>query len=247
MTDKGEKSGDIFGLAPYGEAINTLAEGAVQGASAFLGRICLPAAEEFGLLLRDKVSAWRGNNALKIALKAERIFEKYSKGEKLHAHPRLVMKVIEEGSWVENDTVQEMGAGLLSSACTEDGKDETNLIFMNILSQITSAQASVLNYGCEKCEKKLSKAGWIYAESLTIELDELIKITSVSDIHRLDRELDHLRALELIGGGFSGGFHSESTAADITPTSLALQMYVRCQGFKGSPVEYYDLKDQRET
>jgi len=32
MTDKNEKTGDIFGMAPYGEAINTLAKGTVQGA-----------------------------------------------------------------------------------------------------------------------------------------------------------------------------------------------------------------------
>lgn len=37
------------------QPLNTLAQGAVDGAGAFLGRICLPAAEEFGLLLRDKV------------------------------------------------------------------------------------------------------------------------------------------------------------------------------------------------
>ena len=54
----------MFGLAAYGEALNTLAKGAVDGASAFLSKICLPAAEEFGLLLRDKLSVWRAKNAI---------------------------------------------------------------------------------------------------------------------------------------------------------------------------------------
>jgi len=39
------------------EAINTVTTSVVGGAEAFLGRICLPAAEEFGLLLRDRVHA----------------------------------------------------------------------------------------------------------------------------------------------------------------------------------------------
>lgn len=248
MAKNKEKGGDIFGLAPYGEAINTLAKGAVQGASAFLSRICLPAAEEFGLLLRDRVGVWRGNNAVKIALKAEKTLLKYAQGENLHANPRLVMKVVQDGSWAEDDRIQEMWAGLLASACTEDGKDETNLIFMNILSQITSAQASVLNYACERSAKKVSGAGWIFpAYALTIELNDLIKITKVSDVHRLDRELDHLRSLGLIGGAHVGGFRIDSTLADITPTPFALQMHVRCQGYKGSPVEYYGVEDQQET
>jgi hypothetical protein len=48
------KSLDILGIKPIGNAIESLTDGFVSGASAFLSRICLPAAEEFGLLLRDR-------------------------------------------------------------------------------------------------------------------------------------------------------------------------------------------------
>jgi hypothetical protein len=248
MNNKDEKTGDIFGIAAYGEALNTLARGVVEGAGAFLSRICLPAAEEFGFLLRDKISAWRGNNAINIALKAETKFSNLSKGEKLHAHPRLVMKVLEHGSWIDDEKVQEMWSGLLVSSCTEDGQDETNLIFMNILSQITSVQAAILNYACVNSEKSVSNAGWLLSEVLLmIDLRQLCEITGIDDFHRLDRELDHLRALGLIGGGYSGGFREDSTEADITPAALALQMYVRCQGYKGSPVEFFGLEDKIKT
>lgn len=243
MTKNDEGTKDILGLAPYGEALNTLAKGAVEGAGAFLGRICLPAAEEFGLLLRDRIGGWRANNAVKIALKAQTLFEKYSLPANFHAHPRLVMKVVQEGSWAEADEVQDMWAGLLTSSCSEDGMDETNLIFVTILAQLTHAEASILKYGCEKCEKQVSKAGWIGVKhELIIDLGDLERITGVHDIHRLDRELDHLRVLGLIGNPLIGGFSPESTSPDITPTSLALQMYTRCQGYHGSPVEYYGLQ-----
>ena len=55
MPNEEQGKRDLFGLAAYGETLNTLAKGVVDGAGAFLSRICLPAAEEFGLLLRDKV------------------------------------------------------------------------------------------------------------------------------------------------------------------------------------------------
>jgi hypothetical protein len=38
---------------PVEEAVKIATKGAVDGVGAFLSRICLPAAEEFGLLCRD--------------------------------------------------------------------------------------------------------------------------------------------------------------------------------------------------
>ena len=45
------KSLDLLGIKPILHAINTFSKGTVDGASAFLSRVCLPAAEEFGLLI----------------------------------------------------------------------------------------------------------------------------------------------------------------------------------------------------
>jgi hypothetical protein len=52
------------GLKPFGEATKILAQGTVDGASAFLSRICLPAAEEFGIVLKDQVRHWRNQNVI---------------------------------------------------------------------------------------------------------------------------------------------------------------------------------------
>lgn len=132
-----------------------------------------------------------------------------------------------------------MWAGLLTSSCSEDGKDESNLIFVNTLSQITSTQATILNYACENADKGITQAGWIESPgAFTVTLEDIVKLTNVSDFHRLDRELDHMRALELI----EEGFDPDSTTANITPTPFALQLYVRCQGYLGSPLEYFGLQ-----
>ncbi len=242
MAEDDSKSLDMLGIKPVADSINIVTKASVQGASSFLSRICLPAAEEFGLLLQDKISNWRLNNQIRMLQKSEKKYSKFPK-QGTYAHPRLVSSVLNYSSWSDDDTIHDMWAGLLASSCTPDGKDESNLIFINILSQITSLQAKIINHCCESAKKKVSRGGWIISESFFLELDELIKVTEISDFHRLDRELDHLRSLELI----ERGFMSDSTLADLTPTSLALQMYTRCQGYFGSPLDYFGIENEKPS
>jgi hypothetical protein len=72
MSDKERDSLDVLGLKSYGDAINTVAKGSVEGVGAFLGKICLPAAEEFGLLLRDKIAYYRTVNLAKVIEKTKK-------------------------------------------------------------------------------------------------------------------------------------------------------------------------------
>jgi hypothetical protein len=237
MNENESQSLDVLGIKPVGEAINTVFKGTVDGAAAFLGRICLPAAEEFGLLLRDRVSQWRTQNLIKIAERTERKLGATPDANQKHAHPRLVHLTLENGSWADTDELQEMWAGLLASSCTLDGKDESNLIFVNLLSQLTSSQVKILNYGCENSEKRVSRTGELRAHDLYLRLKDLQNLTNEQDYHRLDRELDHLRTLGLM----EGGFYRDSDTAGIKPTPLAFHLYVKCQGSSKSPVEYFDL------
>ncbi len=241
---------DLFGLAPFGEAANTLAKGAVDGANAFLGRICLPAAEELGLLLRDRVGLWRTQNTARILLKAERLLKAKGGYEGKHANPRVVFRSLEEGSWVTGDGVRDMWAGLLASSCSDDGSDESNLIFINLLSQLTTAEARILNHSCQSAVKKINAAGGITAGDLMVGCDELMSICGIKDdFNHLDRELDHLRTLGILVE--TGGFPDDSAAgiADVTPTALSLNLYVRCQGSRETPLEYFQLavSDQPPT
>jgi hypothetical protein len=241
MSENESKSLDLLGLKPFGKAIEIATKSLIEGAAAFLGRICLPAAEELGLLFRDRVNHWRVIQASKIAEKAERKLKSQPENEQVQAHPRLVGMVIEHGSWVDADDVQEMWAGLLSSSCTKDGKDESNLMFMNLLAQLTTSQARMLSYGCENSKKLLSSSGLINVVGyVRVAMTQLVSIAGIDDINRLDRELDHLRTLGLL----SGGVYLDAPlpwAADLVPTPLGLQMYVRCQGYTGPPANYFGL------
>ena len=67
----------------------------------------------------------------------------------VHAHPRILFKIIEEGSWSEDGVVQDMWAGLVQSSCSDSGDDDSNLIFINLLSNMTKLQAKILKPGVD--------------------------------------------------------------------------------------------------
>jgi len=228
---------DVLGIGPVAKAAERVTDATVGGAEAFLSRICLPVAEELGLLLRDKVHAWRANNLLRIAAKAERVLAVANPGQGKHAHPRLVAGIVDQGSWSEADEVQELWAGLLASSCTDDGKDDSSLMFIDILGRLTVSQVCALNHSCKNTRVELSPAGWLLGQGPILNLEGLKKVTGLQDVQRIDRELDHLRTIGVLNEG-SGGFRIASTEADLSPSPLGLQMYARCNGYR-DPVEFY--------
>ncbi|MGJ0514844.1 MAG: Abi-alpha family protein [Methylomicrobium sp.] len=238
MADEKPKNLDLLGIEPIAKSFEKVTNSTVDGAAAILSRICLPVAEEIGLLLRDRVRYWRAMNIAKLTVDAEHKINALGIGPDFQAHPRIVYRIIEEGSWTDDEDIQEMWSGLLASSCSPEGQDDSNLIFIQLLTNMSRIQARLLNVACEQAVKKLSASGLIIAEHLEFTLIKLQEITDESDIHRLDREMDHLRSLELIRGGFNLNTVDQ---VDVTPSALALHMYARCKGFRDSPVEFYNL------
>jgi hypothetical protein len=237
MPDNENKSLDLLGVKPIAESVSIVTQAVVDGISAFLGRICLPAVEEYGLLLRDKVGVWRANNAAKIAIKAEKKLNTFPDAIQRQAHPRIVMTVLESGSWSDSDEVQELWAGLLAASCTRSGDDDSNMIFINLLSQLTLSEVRLFTYLCQTAKKLISPLGSIGALQIDVPLEDLKAISRINDFHRIDRELDHLRALGLI----EGGFHMQFVQCFLAPSTLALQMYARCNGTSDDPAKFYGL------
>lgn len=239
--EKKNSSLDILGIKPIGDAANTTVEKSFQGIEGFLKSVCVPALDEVGLLLRDKVRNWRLNNILRILDKAKGKLHFENEELKIQAHPRVALAIIENGSLNDNDEVQEMWAGLFASSCTKSGQEDENLIFVDLLKQLTNAQAQILRYSSESVRKIIYENGLIVGDNLTLECKALIEISGINEIHRLDRELDHLRSLDLIGSGLSGGFQADdkNLIADISPTPLALNLYVKSQGHNSDPALFW--------
>jgi hypothetical protein len=145
MSDKEDKSIDILGIKPFGDAINTVAKGTMDGVGAFLSRICLPAAEEFGLLLRDKISYYRIANLAKVVDKAKKKIGDFGKEASGDMSPKLLKEIVEESSWVEDETLQNMWAGLLAGTAIKSDRNDDALIYTNILKGLSSFQANLIN------------------------------------------------------------------------------------------------------
>ena len=111
-----------------------------------------------------------------------------------------------------------------------------------MLKQLTTIEAKIINYSCKNSRKIICNNGLLMGDDFVIELNDLKNISGITDIHRLDRELDHLRSLELIGTSMGGGgFNSDdiNLSAHIGPTALALNLYTKTQGYNGDPREFW--------
>ncbi|MCL2155008.1 MAG: DUF4393 domain-containing protein [Leptospirales bacterium] len=244
-TEKEKSSLDLLGVQPICKAVETTVEKSFQGIEGFLKSVCAPALEELGLMFRDKIRNWRLNNILKILEKSKGKFNFQNEELQIQAHPRVALGIIDNGSVVDDEELQDMWAGLFVSSCTKSGQNDENLIFVDLLKQLTVPEARILKYSCERVRKILFKNGLIISgDGLTIDFKSLTKISEINEYYRLDRELDHLRTIGLIGNsGFSrgGGFYAEDQElnAYIAPTPLALNMYVKCQGHNIDPRFYW--------
>ena len=233
---------DIFGIKPVANAIDTTVQKSLQGIEGFLQLTCKPALGEIGLLIQDKVRHWRLNNVVKMLEKAQGKLNFEDEKLQLKSHPRVGLSIIDNSSLIDNEEIQEMWAGLFVSSCTESGNDDSNLIFIDLLKQLTTAQAQILKYGVENSRKIIYPNGLVLSEELDVHCDELFKLTGINNYHRIDRELDYLRTLGLIGrGDFGGGFDASSKelVADITPTYLSLSLYVKSQGSTLDPDDFW--------
>jgi hypothetical protein len=99
MGDAGPKQGhvtDILGIKPVGEVALVLTKAAVDAASTFLSKLCMPATEELGLIFRDEVARWRTARAVEVTQRAQaKMRELGIDQDRVSVHPRLGITVIE--------------------------------------------------------------------------------------------------------------------------------------------------------
>ena len=128
---------DPIGAKAIGKAVET----SVKGVGRFLGKLCMPAAEEFGVLLRDKVAAYRLNNLEKIVEKAQAKIDRQKIPVTGNVSPRVLKEVIEESSWASDDTLQGMWAGLIAESASHAESNDDTLTYIAELKGLTAFQA----------------------------------------------------------------------------------------------------------
>lgn len=240
---------DILGIEPIGEAGLEAVKASIKGVSSFLEVVFKPGLEELGFLIKDQVRLWRLKNILRTLEKAQGRFEFDGKEINLTANARVGISIMEGCSEVDNEELQNLWAGLFASSCTPDGRDDSNMNFVDLLRRMSSVEAKIIDYACRNCNKYIYPNQLIIAEDISVPFDTLVEITGTDDRYRLDSELDHMRSLELLlhGGlfvGSGGGFTASdnSLEANITPSSLALNLFFKTHSLGVSPKVFWGDK-----
>lgn len=242
---------DLLGIEPYEEIGLEVTKASIKGISSFLNEVFKPGLQELGFLFRDNVRRWRLNNILRVLEKAKGKLEFDGQQLNLTANARVGLSIMEECSVVDDEELQDLWAGLFASSCTPDGRDDSNMNFVDLLRRMSSVEARILDYACKNSKKYVYPSKLIMADALSVSFDQLVEITGVNDLYRLDSELDHMRSIELLpqgsliegGGGFS--VSDDQLDADISPSALALNLYYKTHSTGLSPIEFWG--DQLEV
>lgn len=235
---------DLFGIKPLGDAIDKTVGAIIESASVFLDSVCKPAMVEFGFMLSDKVRYWRLNNISNMLMKAKGKMEFADGILELKANPKVAIAVMENSSYEEDDTIQNLWAGLFVSSCTEDGKDDTNMVFVDLLKSLNSIEARILQYACNNATIEVFQNGLIIGAKYLVSFKDITAIAETDDRYVIDNCLDHLTQIGLLrefNFGEVSGFSAtdETLQAGITPSALGLSLYYKATGSKLSLLDFY--------
>jgi hypothetical protein len=208
----------------------------------FLSRICPGSAQEVGQLVRGRLSNHKVANAMAIALHAENMVAPPPAADNVRARTPFVIRVLEEGSCTDEDWLLKYWGGLLATSCTPDGKEDSNLHFVEVLAQLPSIPVRILTVVCTRAIKFVSDTGSLSAKPLACDMAEMRAITGAKDF-QIKCDIERLATLGLIEkGSHKTQMMMSSEQALVTPTTFALQMFARCNGQPGEPKEFYLAK-----
>jgi len=220
-----------------------LQEFRTASALAFLRRVSPGANDEARRLLREGLSNFRLASAVQIVLAAERLLSFSGQADRLRAPSRIVLRVMEDGSWAEAESAQHLWAGLLATSCTQSGSDESNLVFIDLLCRLTLMHGRILAAACTKSTKFMAGAGRISSRPVTLTAREMTQITGCRDLVRIHRDLEYMADLGLLKAVVKSHSFSPIEETDIAPTGLGLQLFARSNGYRGETEKFYTLEE----
>lgn len=144
---------EVLGEKSVEKAVDKALGKSIDGVGAFFSSICMPAAEEFGLLLKDKVAIYRLKNLEEVANKTQKVLEHQNIQPSGDSNPRVIKEIIEESSWCDDDKLQNMWAGLIAVSSTLSNESDDSLLYIEQLKKLTPYQARIIDsvYGDPRC------------------------------------------------------------------------------------------------
>ncbi|HEY2470586.1 MAG TPA: PilZ domain-containing protein [Terracidiphilus sp.] len=228
-------------VAEQNEPEDILREFRVAQAISFLSRISPEIKDVMSKLLHEELSNYRLENAVEIALKAERMLGTSVEGDKLRALPHVATRVVESGSWADDKWMLQFWAGLLAASCTIGAGDESTLIFVDLLSQLKALHMRILSAASNKSTKLINGSGNMATRPLNWKAADLMKFSGSHDLIKLDRELNYMADIGVIATRVKSAFFQQMTDTTIAPTALGLELYARCNGYRGNAQGFYGV------
>ncbi len=205
-------------------------------ALAFMRRICPPADERVTELLHKTLSNVRAANTVEIALKAERLLAQEPDAYCRSAHPDLMLRTLEHGSWVDVEWLQELWAGLLATSCTLEGQDESNREYINLLSKLSPLPTQILTMSCAKVMQAMTKSAAGSPPRLACSAEEIARITRSNNLVKIYKSIGELSELGLVEKNPRSASPDNPAEAKAMPTKLGLEMFARCNGQRGATI-----------
>jgi len=197
----------------------------------FLRRICESATEQIRLALHERFSNKRLASATEIALQAEEMLSRCEETD-IVAHPHVLMRILEEGSWAQDDWVRQMWAGLLATSCTADGQDTSNMALIDLLDKLTPIHLKVLAFACRKGAEAGASGELLANFTVYCSGDELVQVVGSNNLARIQQTIGHLAGYGLLAESarpsYVGAMEKIKTKA--TPTELGRRLHARCSG-----------------
>lgn len=195
----------------------------------FVYRLCPPRSSEPIYALTGELDGFRTSNMLNIALMAERMLASEPNADKLRVHPDLAAAILRDGSWQDNSLLQRLWAGLLVSSCNEDGTDTSNMDLVELLIQLTAAQANIMVEAYRRMEDQMTGAdGGVMTPSI-ITHEEMISITGIYDVYRNATDIAYLNNFGLLENTFDFSTHNSKSCFDITLAPLGMRLLRNCR------------------
>jgi len=230
---------DLWEAAAKGEASETgpdyiVHEMRMARALGVFRSICPEVEEKVTRMLRKEFSSVRVAGGIRIVLMAERLLRPRAEPTGLRVPADLLLHILEMGSLAEEGWVQSMWAGLLASACTREGEDESNVPFAEILSHLAPVHLRVLEMVCRKALTAAQEGSQAFICTIG-ELTKGLDLTNVAKTLRTVAELGDHGLMTPVRRSPSDPLDTE---ARTSATRMGLQMYARCHGQRGDEEEF---------
>jgi hypothetical protein len=199
----------------------------------FLCRLAQAEAEQAILLLGGELDAERTAALFGIALAAERELDSKPDGDRMRAHPKLLANILREGSWAPDELTRQLWAGLLAASCSADTPDDANQPLVELLVHVTPVEAKIFVLACQRALASTPGSENAPSGRVMVSPEEMVELTGFHDLSRAGTDVAYLFNLGLIEKVFDFTSYHELVSFDVTPSSLGLELYKRCHGYRG--------------